>query len=293
LAIVVAVDPHPFAFGAAPAQAAAARITPATIATLPLAPTTVPGLSAVPAAAAIAIPAVDVPSAPETTAPATPVPDPVALPATSLPAGLPSASLPSPPPAIVARVTAPWLFVYPSEGATRPTNVLASVTEFGTPRVLLTTALRGDWIEVLLPTRPNGSEGWVRARDVSLAPVSDSVDVNLATRTLTWTRGGQAVLQTTVGVGAPSTPTPTGTFFVTDILPEDANGSYGAWLVALNAHSDAFTTFEGGDPRIALHGTNDPSSIGRAVSSGCVHVAAGPIAALAAGLVPGTPVIVH
>jgi lipoprotein-anchoring transpeptidase ErfK/SrfK len=52
-------------------------------------------------------------------------------------------------------------------------------------------------------------------------------------------------------------------------------------------------TFEGGDPRIAIHGTNDPSSIGHPASNGCVRVDAGPLDELRAALMPGTPVVVH
>ena len=60
-----------------------------------------------------------------------------------------------------------------------------------------------------------------------------------------------------------------------------------------NGHSDTFTEFDGGDAWIAIHGTNDPSSIGAAVSSGCVRVAADPLTALAAGLPAGTPVVIR
>jgi lipoprotein-anchoring transpeptidase ErfK/SrfK len=170
---------------------------------------------------------------------------------------------------------------------------LTNVTDLGTPRVLLATARTTARVRVLLPTRPNGAQGWVPAEDVALTNDPDTIDVDLATRTLTWSRDGEVMEQVTVGIGAPSTPTPTGTFFVTDVLPEDPGGAYGAWLIALNAHSDAFTVFEGGDPRIAIHGTNNPSTIGAALSNGCVHVSSAPLAALAADIAPGTPVLIH
>ena len=44
----------------------------------------------------------------------------------------------------------------------------------------------------------------------------------------------------------------TGTFFVTDVLPFDPSAGRGRWVVALNAHSDAYTTFEGGDVLVSL-----------------------------------------
>jgi lipoprotein-anchoring transpeptidase ErfK/SrfK len=235
-----------------------------------------------------------------TTTPPPPSPSPMPSPTTTLvpspPSGevaVASAPAPVPVPATVARVLVAQLRVFVAPGDAKPNVTLASTTEWGNPRVLLATQLRGDWIQVLLPVRPNNAVGWVRSTDVALSTVADAVDVDLAARTLTWTRAGAVVLQTVVAVGAPSTWTPTGTFFVTDIFPDDPRGPHGAWVLALNAHSDAFTVFEGGDPRIAIHGTNDPSSIGRAASNGCVRVELEPLTALATSLQPGTPVTVH
>jgi lipoprotein-anchoring transpeptidase ErfK/SrfK len=225
------------------------------------------------------------------TAPPPPAPAVTALLPTTTTSPPPTSA---PPPAIVARVTAPRLEVFTDEGAPSAAFALPATTEFGHPRVLLTKQLRGDWVQVYLPLRPNGQLGWVRSRDVALTPIVDEVDVDLARSTLTWTRAGQVVLSVASAVGAPSTPTPRGTFFVTDVLPQsNPSGAYGAWIIALDAHSEALATFEGGDPRIAIHGTNDPSSIGHAVSNGCMRVDAGPLDALRAALLPGTPVVVH
>jgi lipoprotein-anchoring transpeptidase ErfK/SrfK len=189
----------------------------------------------------------------------------------------------------LVRVTA----VYDTPGGTRAPWGLSPTTEFGTPRVLPVVQQGGDWLLVELPTRPNSSTGWIRARDALLDTRADRVDVDLATRTLVWTRDGAVQLTAPVAVGAPKSPTPAGDFFVTDVLPSSQQSAYGAWVIALNGHSDAFTEFEGGDPRIAIHGTNDPSSIGQAASYGCVRVGDGALAALAGALTPGTPVTIH
>ena len=100
------------------------------------------------------------------------------------------------------------------------------------------------------------------------------------------------LLETTVAIGAPTSPTPAHTYYVTDILPEDPRGPYGAWVLALNGYSETYATFDGGDPRLALHGTNAPSSIGNAVSNGCVRLGARDLATLAAGVPVGTPVVI-
>ena len=229
------------------------------------------------------------------------VPPNITLPASSAPtreattsgsapvaAPAPTTRAPAAPGQLVARLTTKTVYVYARPGDAQPVAALFSTTEFDNPRVLPVRQRGGDWLRVALPTRPNGSEGWIRARDATLDTVADKVVVDLAARTLTWTRNGEVQLHATVAIGAPASPTPTGSFFVTDVLP--SSGAYGDWVVALDAHSDTFTEFEGGDARIAIHGTNDPSSIGRAASSGCVRADAETLATLAAALPAGTPV---
>jgi lipoprotein-anchoring transpeptidase ErfK/SrfK len=72
------------------------------------------------------------------------------------------------------------------------------------------------------------------------------------------------------------------------LAQSNPRGAYGAWIIA-----EALTTFDGGDPRIAIHGTNDPASIGRPELNRCVRVDTGPLDALRAALMPGTPVVIH
>lgn len=234
---------------------------------------------------------VPVTAAPTTAEPTT-VP-PSTTPTTPPVSDPPAASVPTPPvrAAVVARVVTPTVAVSPEIGAA-PMTVLSSTTEFGTPRVLLATERRGDWVRVRLPIRPNDAQGWVPAASVVLADVFDVIQVDLSARRLTWIHDGVITLQVPVAIGARGSPTPPGQYFVTDVLAYPPYGSYGAWVLALNGHSDAFTEFDGGDPRIAIHGTNDPASIGAAASAGCVRVDADPLARLAGGIAPGTPVVI-
>jgi lipoprotein-anchoring transpeptidase ErfK/SrfK len=229
------------------------------------------------------------PIAPPLTVP--PTTTPLIAPTAPAPAPATVAPSPAPPPKqVVARLADHVVYVYEHAGDARPVAALTSTTEFKNSRVLPVQQQGGDWLRVQLPTRPNGAVGWIRSKDATLDSVTDRVVVDRAERTLTWTRGGTVQLQATVAIGAPSSPTPTGDFFVTDVLPENPNGEYGAWVIALNAHSDAFTEFQGGDARIAIHGTNDPASIGRAASAGCVRTEPGVLATLATSLPAGTPV---
>ncbi len=145
-------------------------------------------------------------------------------------------------------------------------------------------------MRVLLPERPNGSSGWVRAADVELRTLHDEIEVDLAAHLLTWRHDDAIVLQSPVAVGALETPTPTGRFYVTDLLDTPDGGGYGPYAIGISAHSGTLSEFGGGDGQIGLHGTSDPASIGQSVSHGCVRVPNELVARLATSLPLGTPV---
>ena len=71
-------------------------------------------------------------------------------------------------------------------------------------------------------------------------------------------------------VGAAFTPTPTGTFYVTDIVPQ-TSPSFGPVALATDGYSEVMDEFDTGVPVVALHGTNAPELIGQARSNGCRH----------------------
>lgn len=170
---------------------------------------------------------------------------------------------------------------------------LPATTPLGSMRVLLVDKVSGGWVKVQLPVRPNGVSGWVAAKDVKLEPVMDRLVVSLRARTLTLYSAGQPIATGPVGIGTTANPTPTGTFYVTDrVQPSTPNGAYGAFALGLSAHSTTLSEFGNGDGQIGIHGTNDPGSIGKAVSHGCIRV--GNTLALKLAQVPlGTPVVIE
>jgi lipoprotein-anchoring transpeptidase ErfK/SrfK len=100
------------------------------------------------------------------------------------------------------------------------------------------------------------------------------------------------VLRVPVAVGAASTPTPTGHFFVNErYVLDDPNGAFGAAALGLSAHSTVLPEWAEGGP-IALHGTNEPWLIGSAVSHGCVRLRNGDIERVLQLSPAGTPVII-
>jgi len=221
-------------------------------------------------------------------------------PATTDVAPAPTTTPPEPPAveedepiAVIARADTP-LTVRTEPDPDAPVETeLAATTEFGSPRALLVTGRQPGWVRVQLPVRPNGSAGWVPESAVELVAGSHRVEVDLAARRLTVFEDDQVVLETAVAVGAPDAPTPTGTFAVIDRLQSpDPASPYGPFALGLSAHSDTFSEFAGGDGQIGIHGTDDPTSIGQAVSHGCVRVPNDVVAQLAELLPLGTPVTV-
>lgn len=148
------------------------------------------------------------------------------------------------------------------------------------------------WAEVLLPIRPNGRRGWVPLDVLRARPEFSRLIVDVGARRLILLRGGRRVLSAAVAVGKPSTPTPVGRHFA--VAEEIRTGSPGAFLgpvvFALTGYSEALNSFDGGNGRVAIHGTSLPGLLGSRVSHGCVRVSNPHILRIARAVGPGTPV---
>ncbi|HEV3400835.1 MAG TPA: L,D-transpeptidase, partial [Acidimicrobiales bacterium] len=137
----------------------------------------------------------------------------------------------------------------------------------------------------------NGATGWLRASDVTLSEHDWRIEVALGAHRLTVWKGNEVVREETVAVGMPKAPTPTGDYYLTELLDTgDPRGPYGPWAFGLSAFSDVHTSFAGGPGQVGLHGTNEPAKLGRDVSQGCIRVTNEAITALAAELPVGSPI---
>ena len=171
-------------------------------------------------------------------------------------------------------------------------TTLSQKNKLGSKTTLLVLDTKDGWVHVALPIRPNGSTGWIQQPNVDVRDNEYSIRVDVGGNRATITKAGQAVLETPVAVGTAQNPTPKGTFYVTDLVQtDDPKGAYGPFALGLSAHSETLTEF-GGDGQVALHGTNDPSSIGKAVSHGCVRMPNDAISKLAQMAPLGTPVVI-
>jgi lipoprotein-anchoring transpeptidase ErfK/SrfK len=149
------------------------------------------------------------------------------------------------------------------------------------------------WFRVQLPIKPNGVTGYVRARAVATGPVHSRVVVDLSSKRLTLFRNGRRVLGTTVAVGSPATPTPTGRYYVNQrLIPPEPGGPYGPAAIGISAYSNVLTGWVQGGP-IAIHGTNEPWSIGHAVSNGCIRMRNPVLQRLFKVTPAGTPVVIR
>jgi lipoprotein-anchoring transpeptidase ErfK/SrfK len=149
------------------------------------------------------------------------------------------------------------------------------------------------WFHVQLPIRPNGVMGWVAARDVAVATVNTRIVVDVSARRLTLFRAGKPVLRATVAVGSAATPTPLGRYYVNQrLIPDDPTGPFGPGAVGISAYSNVLTGWAQGGP-VAIHGTNEPWSIGRAVSNGCIRLPNATLKRVFAAALAGTPVVIR
>jgi hypothetical protein len=172
-------------------------------------------------------------------------------------------------------------------------NVNGVATVFGVTGAVVDRSCRATWYRVQLPMRPNGASGYVPARRLWVTRVRTRIEVDVSARRLTFFRRGRVVLRAHVAVGSPATPTPYGRFYVNQrLIPSNPYGPYGPGAIGISAFSNVLTGWTQGGP-VAIHGTNEPWSIGRAVSNGCIRLPNAVLLRIFRATPAGTPVVVH
>ena len=146
------------------------------------------------------------------------------------------------------------------------------------------------WLRVRVPMRPNGRTGWVRRQTLGpLHAVRTHLRINRRTLRATLYRSGRRIWSSRVGVGAPSTPTPRGRFWIrTRIRALQSDTIYGPYAFGTGAYS-VLSEWPGGGV-IGIHGTNEPQLIPGRPSHGCIRVPNRNIRRLAHLMPIGTPV---
>jgi lipoprotein-anchoring transpeptidase ErfK/SrfK len=226
-----------------------------------------------------------------------PRPDLRAVPAEGLPVVSttvvepPTTAAPTSPVYSVATAKGASVGIYDSPVQTEPTKSLPSPQPDGSTLVFLVREQRGDWFKVLLPVRPNGATGWVKGGEVAVATHEYRMEVEVGAHHLTVWKGNDVFLEDTVAVGASATPTALGTFYTTGLFETGTTQPfYGPYAYPLSGYSEVLFEFGGGEGQMGIHGTNDPSSLGRSVSNGCIRMSNAAITKLAKTLPVGVPV---
>jgi lipoprotein-anchoring transpeptidase ErfK/SrfK len=174
-----------------------------------------------------------------------------------------------------------------------PENINRYPTVFGIVGAVVRRDCTPRWYRVQVPQKPNGTTAFVRPRVLRVETVPTRIVVELSKRRLTLYRNAKPVLVATVAVGSPSTPTPTCRSYVNQrLVPSDTAGPFGPGAIGISAFSNVLTGWAQGGP-VAIHGTNEPWSIGRAVSNGCIRLPNATLVRVFNATLAGTPVIIR
>jgi hypothetical protein len=167
-------------------------------------------------------------------------------------------------------------------------------TEWGSERVMGVVSQRGDWLGVQASELKNGEIAWIQRDRVRLDCVQWSIHADLSKRSVTVQHDGKTVRSLHVAIGRSENPTPKGRFSVTDRLAvKGGDPTYGCCVLALTGHQTHLPAYWPGGDRLAIHATNDESSIGRPVSLGCMRAPADQARWLIDHIPLGTPVFIH
>jgi lipoprotein-anchoring transpeptidase ErfK/SrfK len=148
------------------------------------------------------------------------------------------------------------------------------------------------WAQVLLPSRPNNSTGWIYLDDPAVATEHSRfrIDVDRAAFALTLYRDDAPIGHWTIGVGKAGAVTPPGrTFILTSIL-DNGPKPFSPIVMPLGTHSATHLTFGAGPGTVGVHTWPTDNVYGRASSDGCVRVPRDALDVISKTVPPGSVV---
>lgn len=149
----------------------------------------------------------------------------------------------------------------------------------------------GRWGRVEIPYVWPRREGWMPLRGLARRTTGVEVHVDLSEHRVTVTKLDRVLFGMPAATGATVSPTPPGEYFVTDRIAF-SGGYLGTFAFGISGIQPKLPPGWSGGNQLAIHGTNDPSSIGRSASAGCLRVSERSLDRLKPLLQLGTPVIV-
>jgi lipoprotein-anchoring transpeptidase ErfK/SrfK len=174
---------------------------------------------------------------------------------------------------LVAASLTRFVNVFDSPTSKKASLVMDNRKNFSGRHVFVVVGKQDNWLNVLVPARPNGRRGWVKISEVGVFEHDFHMVVSLSTFTLTLYKSGEVVQTEKIAIGQNKWPTPTGIFFIRELAkPANPKGAYGSYAFGLSGYSNVLTKFGRGDGQIGIHGTNAPAALGTKASHGCVRV---------------------
>jgi lipoprotein-anchoring transpeptidase ErfK/SrfK len=181
----------------------------------------------------------------------------------------------------------------PSMSAPVVGTVAASSKYYHVPTVAWVERTRHGWGSVELPYVFPRTDGWVRLAGLDRERTWITVRVDLSEHRVRLQRRDHTLATFPAAIGTSSSPTPPGEYFVTDRVPFSPGSALGSFAFGISGIQPRLPAGWTGGNQLAIHGTNEPWSIGTNASAGCVRVSEVALGRLKRLLELGTPVLIH
>ena len=151
-----------------------------------------------------------------------------------------------------------------------------------------------EWVQVRALRNRTQVNVWIPSWATRRVWITSKIKVDLSSRLTTVYKNGKVSRRFRVVIGAPATPTPTGTWYVVDRVRLRTSWAQGRFALATSAFSRVLKRFEGGQGQVALHPRallREP--VGSAASHGCVRFNNGDMAWLVKHVPNGTQIVIQ
>jgi len=183
----------------------------------------------------------------------------------------------------------------PWPGAPSVGTVAATSKYYHVPIVIRIEATnrQGTWGRVELPYVWPRVDGWIPLGGLDREQTFIHVDVDLSEHRVRVYKHDDLLYTVPGATGSSASPTPPGAYVVTDRVPFSSGSALGSFAFGISGIQPYLPAGWSGGNQLAIHGTNDPSSIGTSASAGCVRVSEWALDRFKPLLRLGTPVIIH
>lgn len=155
---------------------------------------------------------------------------------------------------------------------------------------VIRTSPDGKYGEVALPFTNGHKKGWIALAGLKRSSTRYVIRAKLGAHDLFVERDGIPIMRFHAGTGKLNSPTPPGLYFVTERIA-NPGGSFGSFIFGMSGLQPHPPPGWTGPAQLAIHGTNQPSSVGKSSSAGCLRMSKQALDKLRPILVEGTPVI--